>query len=222
LHKNTLPIPSLHIYPELPCCDDNVYFWITNENNGCYEDPEGDAMFFAVTPGNGEQFQTRAIKMFGPGCLQFNPIVFKYDANDAIACQQNIPKIFNVRVGVGDISVFNQNPLKAKVMDIQLGLETQNCNPGGQQGFPPDWGVGEVPNQGWSNTDPNDVPGGTAGGDEEERCGNGNCDVIFGENVHTCSQDCVCGDGICDDVEAAATPGDWEFCEDDCTYGFWS
>ena len=44
-------------------------------------------------------------------------------------------------------------------------------------------------------------------------CGDGRCDVPGGENVQTCSEDCRCGDGVCDPVEKADTVNP---CYEDC------
>jgi hypothetical protein len=43
-------------------------------------------------------------------------------------------------------------------------------------------------------------------------CGNGTCDAF--EDIYSCTEDCsVCGDNLCDEVEASTTE-----CSKDCVY----
>ena len=49
--------------------------------------------------------------------------------------------------------------------------------------------------------------GGDGGGGS---CGNGTCDPQFGEDSYSCSQDCYCGDGVCEGSESSKS------CATDC------
>jgi len=79
LYPNTLQWPKLHVYPENPCVGEPVYFWVTNMEDGCLRDPEGDKTHYRVTDfdfndpnvGGGA---LKWLKDFGTNCFEPIPV----------------------------------------------------------------------------------------------------------------------------------------------------